>query len=190
MNIVIRTLTPDLADDFFTFFEQTAYTEHEEWGRECYCCFFHAESAEAWERRTGPENRMIAQEMIRRGKMTGLLAYADGVPAGWCHFDAKGAFPGIGVFYPQLASDEPGVGAVVCFTVAQRFRRMGIARLLLRRACEELRRMGFAAAEGYPVGKDESDEENYHGPLGLYLSEGFTVYRKLEKGAVVRKELL
>jgi ribosomal protein S18 acetylase RimI-like enzyme len=191
MAITIRQLTPERSDDFFRFFEQIAFADHLEWGRECYCCFFHATSKAAWETCTSADNRALAAQMIRDGELRGLLAYVGDVPVGWCHYDRKSALPGLGVFYPELAAagDPLQTGAIVCITVAQGYRGQGIARQLLAAACNELTELGCPVAEAYPLLQDSSAEENYHGTLGMYLSQGFVQTATVAGQAIVRKTL-
>jgi ribosomal protein S18 acetylase RimI-like enzyme len=190
MEITINPLTPERSDDFFRFFEQVAYPDHVEWGRDCYCCFFHAASKTEWEARTGTENRTIAAQMIRDGELRGLLAYVGDMPVGWCHFDRKSALPGLQVFYPALAAaGDPQTGAIVCFTVAQGYRGQGVARLLLAAACRELADLGCTLAEAYPLLRDSTAEENYHGTLSMYLSQGFVQAVASGGQAIVRKAL-
>lgn len=187
----IRQLTPALAEDFFHFFEKVAYPNGPEWGCGCYCCFFHAENAAEWERRSPEQNREIAANRIAEGKMRGLLAYLNGVPVGWCHFGTKTEFPGLQVFYPEAAGGtEPGTGVVVCFTVGQEYRGRGIAAKLLARACTELGALGCTAVEAYPGTGADSCEENYRGPLGMYLHSGFSPVRTAGNITVVRKPLI
>jgi GNAT superfamily N-acetyltransferase len=191
MNITISPVTPERSDDFFRFFEQVAYTDHLEWGRECYCCFFHVADKAVWEARTGADNRAIAAQMIKDGELRGLLAYDGDMPVGWCHYDRKSALPGLAVFYPELAAagDPQETGAVVCFTVAQGYRGQGIARQLLTAACCELTELGCVVAEAYPLLRDSSVEENYHGTLGMYMSQGFVQTATVAGQAIVRKTL-
>ncbi len=192
MNLVIRQLTPELEDDFIRFFDEMAYTEHQEWGKECYCCFFHAPSAEVWKQRTSEENRSIAGRMVRSGDMRGYLAYVDGQPAGWCHADAKASMPGIKVFYPDFidnAGDAPKTCAIVCFTIAQSQRRKGLAGRLLDQVLEDLAGSEFDRAEAYPRWNKANDEENYHGLLSLFESRGFEEVRRLKQHAVMQKAL-
>jgi len=198
MEIQIRKMTPALVEDYFKFFDEIAFAEHPEWGCDCYCCFYHAASAKEWEAQTGAQNKALAREMILAGTLTGLLAYADGLPVAWCYYEKKDLLPGIRTFYPEFLSDgsEPqsvdtspakSTAAIVCFTVAQGYRQKGIASRMLDFACRDLAQTGTAIIEAYPTKASESDEHNYHGPLSMYLSHGFTVYKELEGNTIVRK---
>jgi ribosomal protein S18 acetylase RimI-like enzyme len=185
----IQRLTPEKVEDFFEFFEHIAFAHHPEWGCDCFCCFFHAKSRKAWEDATRESNIKAAREMILAGGMRGLLAYADGKPVGWCHFDLLKNLPGAKVFFSELASDDEKSAAIVCFTIAQGYRSQGVATKLLQKAMEELKELGVTRVEAYPVIKDESQEHNYLGPIAMYEAQGFHVVRQTESHALVERML-
>ncbi len=90
---------------------------------------------------------------------------------------------------PVAASEAGNIAAIVCFTVAQAWRRKGIAGQMLDITCSDLAGKGYTIAEAYPGKTSESDEHNYHGPLSLYLAHGFEVYREFDENTVVRKRI-
>jgi ribosomal protein S18 acetylase RimI-like enzyme len=189
MQVDIRPLTPGRVEDFFEFFEHIAFFEHPEWGCDCFCCFFHAQSREAWDKCTRETNKATARELILKGRMHGLLAYAENKPVGWCHYDILQNLPGARVFYSDLASTDGDSGAIVCFTIAQGYRNQGIATMLLENALADLNAQGVARVEAYPVMNDDSQEHNYLGPLSLYKNLGFQLVRQAEHHALVEKML-
>jgi GNAT superfamily N-acetyltransferase len=191
MDLIIQKLTAERIDDYLRFFDKIAFADHPEWGCECFCCFFHAGSKAEWHERTAAENRELAAKMILAGELRGLLAYVDGVPAGWIHYDCKAALPGLKVFYPEVFSPEDSdkTGAIVCFTIAQGQRGQGIASRLLAAACQDLGDLGFDVAEAYPGRSAKSAEEHYHGPLNMYLAQGFQIIRESGEQWVVQKNL-
>lgn len=189
MQIEIKQLIPERAEDFFEFFEHIAFAEHPEWGCDCFCCFFHAQSREAWDLCTRESNKAAARELIRNGRMHGLFAYADNKPVGWCHYDRLQNLPGVRVFYGDLASEDDNCGAIVCFTIAQGYRNQGIATRLLESALEDLKAQGIARVEAYPIVNDENQEHNYLGPLNLYKNLCFHIVREAENHALVEKIL-
>jgi len=189
MKVQIRPLSPERAEDFFQFFDHVAFSDHPEWGCGCYCCFFHATDADAWEKRTDEENRAEARAMILAGTMRGLLAYDRQKPIGWCHYDQLKNLPGTKLFRAGLATDDPESAAIVCFTVAQGWRGQGVATKLLEAALADLKAQGVKRVEAYPVTADDSQEHNYPGPLALYLKLGFTVVKETAEGTLVEKRL-
>jgi len=189
MEVHVEKLTPGRVDDFFQFFDEIAFTDHPEWGCECYCCFFHAASEQEWKDRTVEENKVIARQMILSGRMQGLMAYADDKPVGWCHYDRKDSLPGLAVFYPKVIGDNEPIAAIVCFTIAQGYRGQGIASRLLDEACLDLANQGCSVVEAYPFHSNTSDEENYHGPMSMYLSHGFVQVKDIDGMAIVQRML-
>lgn len=189
MPYTVKALTPQRVEDFFTFFDRVAFSDHPEWGCDCYCCFFHAADREAWNAATGETNKNTARAMILRGAMRGMLAYDGDKPVGWCHYDRLINLPGARVFYGDLASAKNDRALIACFTIAQGYRRQGIADMLLNAALDDLKALGVKTVEAYPVIGSGSDEHNYHGPLPLYEKHGFTVVRKTKDNALVEKAL-
>ncbi len=169
----IASLTPATVEDFFTFFDRVAFRDHPEWGCGCYCRFFHATDADVWEKRAPAENAAEAREAILAGTMRGLLAYDGATPVGWCHFDLLTNLPGLGVFYPGMAAGGGKCAAIVCFTVAQGYRRQGVAACLLKAALALLKAEGVTRVEAYPAPDAHDEEHHYHGPAALYAAQGF-----------------
>lgn len=189
MDWQIRPLTPERVEDFFTFFNRVAFSDHPEWGCGCYCCFFHATDRAEWDRRTPEENAAEARRMILADQMRGLLAYDGETPVGWLHFDRLMNLPGARVFYPQVAGTDDASAAIVCFTIAQGYRGRGLATALLSAALSALKAEGVARVEAYPMTQDDDPEHNYHGPLSLYRKLGFAAVRADAHNTLVEKRL-
>jgi len=95
-------------------------------------------------------------------------------------------------FAEDDVADKTDVGVIMCFSIAKDYRRMGIARRLLREACTSFAERGLSIVEANPRPGAETDSANHFGPLSLYLSEGFSVVRDdPDDGSVyVRKRLV
>ncbi len=188
-QITLRELTPDLLPDWLAFFDHDAFADNPDWAT-CYCHFFHADSTvKPFDDLSGPENRAAACGLIAAARMRGYLAYADGKPVGWCQASPRWLIPNLQLDESLAVDDLDRVGAVVCFTIAEPYRRRGIAGALLEAACDGFRAQGLAVAEAYPRTNATDDAHNYHGPLALYLQAGFTVFRECEGFVIVRKNL-
>jgi GNAT superfamily N-acetyltransferase len=114
---------------------------------------------------------------------SGLVAYLDGEPAGWCNVEPRTAF------VPRLLNspvpwtgrdedpDDPTVWAITCFVVRAGFRRRGLTHLLARAAVEHARSRGARALEGYPMltepGVDVTWGEIYVGTRSVFAGAGF-----------------
>jgi GNAT superfamily N-acetyltransferase len=87
---------------------------------------------------------------------TGLVAYLDGEPVGWCAVDSRPGTPRLLSHgrVPWMGRTEDktdaSVWAVTCFVTRAGFRRRGISRALARAAVDFARQRGARALEGYP----------------------------------------
>lgn len=202
MVIGIEPITPALAGDFFDFFDNRAFTDHAEWSC-CYCTFFHMNKAD--EQKIGGEVkadgggtdalrfalRKRAKTLIEQGGIKGYLAYADGVPVGWCNANDKAAFSRFD-FDAETSGFIRGDGnehikAVTCFIIAPGYREKGIATALLMRVVKDARAEGYAALEGYPRLHDQHDSFDYTGPVRLYEKVGFIKVAEKENAVIMRR---
>lgn len=135
------------------------------------------------------ENRNDAINYLKQGKMNGYLAYLDHSPVGWCNVDQKGNFERLSINDKIRFPDDHFVGSIVCFLIEPGSRKKGVAGRLLERICEDFKRERYQYLEAYPRVSVRSDAENYHGPLSMYLKEGFSIFKEFEDYLVVRKKL-
>ncbi len=193
MPIEVHPLERERLADYLQFFDRAAFTDNPEWAG-CYCLFYHVPEHE-WEKRSGAQNREGAASLVRDGGLAGFLAYEGGNPVGWCNANRKDRYALLGGS-PELW--EPGEDgsrtlSVVCFVIAPGHRRRGIARMLLSAACSAAcsvaQARGLERVEAYPRKKARTAAEHYHGPLELYLSQGFVVHRELPDSWIVRRPL-
>lgn len=174
MDLALRALTPALADDWLAFFDRDAFCDNPDWGS-CYCrCFVLGGGGfEAWDAACASPglNRSVMADRIRAGTVDGTLAYLGGKVVGWVHWGPTERFE---TPVGRLAPAEPGVASIVCFVVAPQHRRTGVARALLRAACDEIARRGFVAVDARPKASPEEGAMHlFGGPLSMYVAEGF-----------------
>jgi GNAT superfamily N-acetyltransferase len=112
---------------------------------------------------------------------TGLVAYLDGEPVGWCAVEPRSAYGGLlrsfRVPWEGRSEDKADdtVFAVTCFFTRAGFRKRGVSRALARAAVDFARESGARAIEGYPiVTKDVILEELHVGTQGVFAAAGFT----------------
>lgn len=147
------------------------------------------QSDEEWAARTAADNRRDMSAGITEGKVTGLLAYADGKPVGWCNYGVTTMLSGVMHKLGLSAGDHEAVGSVACFVIAPPYRGHGVAARLLDSAIDRLRQRGVRAVEAYPRRLEDSAQANYRGPLGMFLRAGFELHRETDKNLIVRKTL-
>jgi len=112
---------------------------------------------------------------------SGLVAYVDEEPAGWCAVEPRTAYMGLvrnnRVPWLNRAEDkaDDSVWAVTCLFARAGFRRRGISRALVRAAVDFARERGARAIEGYPMTTTEVISEELHvGTRGVFAAAGFT----------------
>jgi ribosomal protein S18 acetylase RimI-like enzyme/uncharacterized protein YndB with AHSA1/START domain len=187
--VEVRDVTPELVPEYQDFFDHHAFRDYPAW-QSCYCIETHSTQSDD-ERigRTAGENRHDMSESIKRGHVTGLLAFESGKPVGWCNYGETTRLGGLMHRFGLAAADHEGVGSVACFVIAAPYRRHGIASKLLDAAVDRLRARGLRAVEAYPARSNDSVHSNYRGPLAMFLRAGFEPHGEIERHLIVRKTL-
>ena len=155
----------------------------------CYCQRYKMQPGESWAS-VGAEElafRFRAQSDCghpESGTTTGLVAYLDGEPVGWCAVEPRTAYPRLllktRVPWEGRAEDkaDDSVWAVTCFVTRTGFRRRGISRALARAAVDFARERGARALEGYPMVTEPGQEvmlvELNVGTRSAFADAGFT----------------
>lgn len=93
-----------------------------------------------------------------------------------------------GVSTEELASGIR-VKSIFCFLVAPEYRRKGITKLLLERACQDALDDGFDFIEVYPLKEYINEAKDFMGPVELFKKNGFTIHGETEDKLVMRKTL-
>jgi len=115
------------------------------------------------------------------GTTSGLVAYLDNEPVGWCAIEPRTAYPGLlrnnRVPWEGRAEDkaDDSVWAVTCFFTRAGFRKRGVSRALARAAVEFAHEHGARAIEGYPIiTKNVISAELHAGTEDVLADAGFT----------------
>jgi GNAT superfamily N-acetyltransferase len=115
---------------------------------------------------------------------SGLVAYLEGEPVGWCAVEPRTEYTGLLRVYrvPWVGRSEDktdnSVWAVTCFFVRAGFRGRGITYELARAAVDFARERGARAVEGYPMitqpGQEVIWDEVLVGTRSIFADAGFT----------------
>ncbi|MDQ4038419.1 MAG: GNAT family N-acetyltransferase [Actinomycetota bacterium] len=115
------------------------------------------------------------------GTTSGLVAYLDSEPVGWCAVEPRTAYGGLlgnnRVTWVGRVEDknDDSVWAVTCLFTRAGFRKRGISRALARAAVDFARERGARALEGYAtITKNVISEELHVGTEGVFADAGFT----------------
>lgn len=141
-------------DDLLAVFGEKGYT-----GR-CLCQRFRTTGEEWWHDPIPREERIFRLRQQSdcghpdSNTTSGLVAYLDDEPVGWCAVDLRSEFMRLGQTPWKGRSedrDDEGVWAITCFVVRVGYRGRGITYRLAAAAVEHARGRGAHALEGYPM---------------------------------------
>jgi len=130
------------------------------------------------------------------GTTTGLIAYLDDEPVGWCAIEPRTEYPRLLTSrIPWSGREESktdeSVWVVTCFVTRTGYRRRGVSRDLAAAAVDFARQRGARALEGYPIavqpGQEYSWGELYVGSRSMFVAAGFRqVSSPTERRVVMR----
>lgn len=166
----------------------------------CQCQWFKCSHRE-WESLSREERAFRLRQQTDSGypdsdTTTGLVAYLDEEPVGWCAVEPRSAYPRLrGMRVPWSGRDEDKddgtVWAVTCFVTRVGYRRRGIAHALARAAVDFARERGARAIEGYAMLTNPGEEltwgELYVGSRSMFADAGFTQVSHPTKRRVVMR---
>ena len=155
----------------------------------CWCQRFRMAPKESWASVGPAEFARRFREQTACGHpesetTSGLMAYLDGEPVGWCAVDRRcdharllrnNRVPWVG--RTEDKSDDT-VWAVTCFVVRTGYRRRGVGYALAAASVGFARERGARALEGYPIlttpGQDIIWGEVHVGSRSMFEAAGFT----------------
>lgn len=152
----------------------------------CWCQRFKMAPGESWANVGAAQHALRLRTQTRCGHSesettTGLVAYLDGEPVGWCAVEPRSAYQRMlrnnRVPWEGRSEDktDSSVWAVTCFVTRTGFRRQGIAHALARAAVDFARQRGARAVEGYPtITKNALLGELHVGTRAMFTAAGFT----------------
>jgi GNAT superfamily N-acetyltransferase len=116
------------------------------------------------------------------GTTSGLVAFLDGEPVGWCAVEPRTAYPRLllKTRVPWEGRDEDKnddtAWAVTCFVTRAGFRRRGISRALALATVDYARQRGARALEAYPMNSTQGalEVELHVGLRSIFADAGFT----------------
>ena len=207
---MIRKLTPDLADDYFDFFENRAFSDGSPF-YPCYCNAFNMSKSrireefyikaksfgggkDGWKKAL----RSSAECMVKTGEIQGYMVYDQRQVVGWCNANDRLNYYRVGEFELSDVPDDVvcdychkkgEIKSIVCFEIAPDYRGKGLATLLLNEICADAKRDGYLCVEAYPAADGGEEGMAFTGPLSMYEKNGFHLYEQRGNTLIVRKLL-
>ncbi|MET9314246.1 DUF1905 domain-containing protein [Kribbella sp. NPDC003505] len=147
----------------------------------CWCQRFRMLPKESWASEGAEELAARLRDQTACGNpnaetTSGLIAYLDGEPVGWCAVAPRADHPRLlrdfRVPWQDRTEDKTDrtIWAVTCFVTRVGYRRRGISRALARAAADFARDRGARAVEGYP----DLVDGGYVGTLATFADAGYS----------------
>ena len=207
MNLNIKKMSSELADDYFDFFDNRAFSDNSPF-YPCYCNAFQMTKVqledvfkESEASGGGDENfrialRNSAMRMVERNVIQGYLAFDGDVSIGWCNANDRKNYTRVGEFNLDNVPDEVEemadsgkIKSIVCFEIAPEYRGKEIATALLNRVCEDALKEGYDKVEVYPVARETYEKLDFTGPIHMYEKAGFVRVSQQGKDLIMQKNL-
>ena len=141
----------------------------------CWCAYWYL-SNKAFRENWGDANQAALQDRVQAGREPGVLAYVDGLPAGWAGIAPRSEFDRLVRNKQSLrAIDDRPVWSLNCLVVRREFRKQGLMRGLIKGAVDFALSKGAIAVEAYPIDADRklTMYDLFLGTLDAYHDLGF-----------------
>ena len=148
-DVEFHPLTADRWRDLVALFEHHGNAGY------CWCMTWRITSAE-YRQLTSSGRKQALESLVRAGTPTGILAYRQGEPVGWCSVAPRETYARLERSSTLKRIDDLPTWSVVCFFVRCEVRGRGLSLLLLRSAVAYAVAQGAEIVEGYPAESNRS----------------------------------
>lgn len=182
MQIETAPATPDRWPDVVSIFEQAGQAG------KCWCAYWTLPNRD-FQAGWGPGNRPALEARVNSDRAPGVLAYADGVPAGWAGIAPRSDFDRLGRSKQLAPVDDLPVWSLNCFAVAKPFRRKGLMSHLIGAALDHAVANGATIVEAYPAADagSKGSWDLYLGTEAAFAAAGFVeVARRSPRRPILR----
>lgn len=163
-------LTADRFDDFADVINKNRRPTH------CWCTTPRLREREI-DDLGGGDREQAMRALADREPPPGVVAYADGVPVGWCNIGPRADIPRLTHSTLITPVDDVAVWSIVCVVVRSGHRRQGVTQPLLEGAVSFAAARGAPAVEAYPVDPDGRMDTTmaFVGTRAMFEKVGFEV---------------
>jgi len=177
-------LTPNRWQDFETLFGPNVGCAG------CWCTWWLLTNKE-FSSINGVERKETLRTLVQQGKEPGLLAYLNGIPAGWVAVAPRTDYLRLNNSKKFAEVDDQPVWLISCFFINRKYRKQGLMEKLTAAACEFARSKGVPLIEAFPkrAAAKASPLSIYTGVDSVFLRQGFVVVAEREDRPIMRKTL-
>jgi GNAT superfamily N-acetyltransferase len=136
----------------------------------CWCMLWRLPTA-AYRQLDSAGRKDALQALVDAGVPTGIVAYQDAEPVGWCSVAPRPTYQRLERSRSLHPLDERRTWSVVCFYLHRNVRHGGLSVKLLQAAVEYAFSQGAEVVEGYPIERYQDEEGNWQ-PVASYRFMG------------------
>lgn len=177
-------LTPERWADFETLFGPNGACAG------CWCAWWLMTNKEfTTSKKEG--HKELMRTLVQSGVEPGIIAYADGKPAGWVALAPRENYKRLATSKLLGAVDDQLVWVVSCFYIFRDYRHMGLMEKLLAAAEDYARSKGIKILEAFPIDVKEkmSPISMYTGKSEVFYRQGYELVAQREWRPILRKKL-
>ena len=168
MNFTFQPLTTETWEDFVELFGDKGACGG------CWCMTWRLKSAD-FEKQKGERNKKTIEQLVKKNKPIGVLAFSDNKAVGWCAVAPRNEYKRLENSRVLKPVDDQPVWSVSCFFIQKNYRNKGLSKLLLKAAVVFAVSNGAKIVEGYPVDpKPPPPGEVWRGMPDVFAWTGFT----------------
>lgn len=135
------------------------------------------------------EKKNVLRTLVQSGKVPGLIALVEGLPAGWVSVGPREDFPSLERSRVLKRVDGQPAWCINCFFIDRHYRHIGLMSGLIQAAVTFAREQGASIIEAYPVEPHEGSDSGslYYGVVSTFQAAGFVeAARRSEHHPVMR----
>jgi len=136
-------------------------------------------------------HKELLRTLVQQGVEPGIIAYADGVPAGWVALAPREQYKRLATSKHLGAVDDMPVWVISCFYIFRDYRHQGVMEKLIRAAEDYARGKGVKMLEAFPVDAPEkiSPVSLYTGKADIFYKLGFEQVALRDPRPILRKAI-
>lgn len=183
-KIEFLPLTPERWSDFETLFESNRTTDG------CWCMWWLIKNKEFNAAgKDGLKNGM--RTIVHSGIEPGLIAYADGVAAGWVAVAPRQDYTRLKTSKTLFPVDDQPVWSIPCFFIHREYRHNHLMERLIEAAVQYAKEHGALIVEAYPLDVHEKTDSGsiFTGVASIFERNGFEEVARRNERPVMRKTL-
>jgi GNAT superfamily N-acetyltransferase len=136
-------------------------------------------------------HKQLMRELVEGGVEPGIIAYADGVPAGWVALAPRENYKRLATSDHLGPVDDKAVWVIPCFFIHRDYRRQGLMGKLLSAAVAYARSKGVKTLEAFPLDVEEkiNSMSLFSGKSAVFYGLGFKEVARRDYRPILRLEM-